>query len=160
MIYLTPGVIDDYVKTFEQLKELQDLPMSVTIVKIANEQLDESDDFMQMMMDLEQTFVKCNRQYLNVIHFEDYRKKLSKFRDILAKKIPFLAQNYLENNNVFAYDLHGEDYATQKSIQIKLQQVMSDQDEDVQIELARRESMVGLKDYVKKLEFNKGRLKC
>jgi hypothetical protein len=58
LIYITPGVSDDYSKTFNYLNEARDLPMSVTVIKVKNQQLTESDDFMLMQMELEGTFQK------------------------------------------------------------------------------------------------------
>ena len=61
----------------------------------------------------------------------------------------------MENNNIFAFDLKGEDYATQKAIEMKVKEAMKNKDSELQIEIASRESMIGIKEYVKSYELRK-----
>lgn len=53
-------------------------------------------------------------------------------------------QSYLEANNVFAYDLHKVDYATQKSIEIKLRETIKDKDIETQIAIANSQTLVNI----------------
>ena len=152
LIYITPGVLDDYRETLEWLNDIQNIPMSVTVIKIKNEQLTDSNDIITMITELDSVFQKCDRHYLDFIEFEHYELKKNKFQHEVAKRIPFHIQSYMENNNIFAYNLLGEDYATQKAIEMKVKDAMKDKDVDLQIEIANRESMIGIKEYVKSFE--------
>ena len=118
------------------------------MVKIPNSQIEENDDFLKMMMDLEPVFSKHSRHYLNVIDFQDYYYKHINFCSDLVRFIPQNIQAYLENNNIFAYDIEGDDYGTQKSIQCKLKDSVSNLDDDIRGEVIKRDSMVGLKNYI------------
>lgn len=61
----------------------------------------------------------------------------------------------MEKNNVFAYDLKGNDYGTQKSIEFKLKEALTLKERDLQIAIAKRDSMVGLRDYVNTYQSSK-----
>lgn len=126
--------------------------MSVTVIKIKNEQLTDSNDIITMITELDSVFQKCDRHYLDFIEFEHYELKKNKFQHEVAKRIPFHIQSYMENNNIFAYNLLGEDYATQKAIEMKVKDAMKNKDVNLQIEIANRESMIGIKEYVKSFE--------
>lgn len=147
LIYITPGVSDDYSKTFNYLNEARDLPMSVTVIKVKNQQLTESDDFMLMQMELEGTFQKWERKYLSVAHWEDFENKQGKFRDELSKRTAIHIQNYLEAKNIFAYDLDDNDYANQKAIEFKLKSELNGKDSKIQEALAKRHTLVGIKRF-------------
>ena len=75
LIYITPGVLDDYKETLECLNVIQNIPMSVTVVKIKNEQLRDSNDIITMITELDNVFQKWERYYLDNIEFEDFALK-------------------------------------------------------------------------------------
>ena len=144
LIYLTPGVLDDYPKTLSLMQDLKSLPLSITAIKVFNEQLAGADDLMLMQMRLEEMFTDWDRDYFSVIHFEDFQHRMPKFRDEVVRKIPLHVQSYLEANNVFAYDLDKDDYATQKSIEIKLRETIKDKDIETQIAIANSQTLVNI----------------
>jgi hypothetical protein len=179
LIYVTPGVVDDYDPTIEWLKDIQNLPMSVTILKITNEQLKGADDFMLMEMEIEKgidlrrkqstqmikaSYIevmskskpsKLERNFMGIFHFEDFKTKPVKLREEIAKLIPIQSQMYMENNNVFAYDLNENDYATQKSIEFKLKESLKFKSKSLQMAISKRDTLVGLKEYINTLESKK-----
>jgi len=84
--------------------------MSVTVVKIINSQLVESEDIANMINALKPAVPKlennlnfrgylnntAERQCLELVKLEDFLKKKAVFREELAKRIPFRVQTYLE----------------------------------------------------------------
>jgi len=107
VIYVTPGVLDDFQDTLDCLYSINNLPMSVTVVKISNSQLVETEDFTLMMIELDSAFNKSkmftadkhsylDRQYLDVVNVEDFKGKPVRFQEEIARKIPYHIQNYME----------------------------------------------------------------
>ena len=178
LIYITPGVVDDYDETLKSLKEIENLPMSVTAIKIMNEQLEGADDFMIMQMDIEKgvdlrtrdkKVVKnsyyeimnkskpllIDREFMTVLHYADFTTLSVKFREEIAKIVPVQSQSYMEYNNIFAFDLKDQDYATQKSIEFKLRESLKNKTPYIQEVIAKRQSLVGLKEFIKTIELDK-----
>lgn len=151
LIYVSVGVIDDFQETLEVLKEISDLPLSVTMVRVRNMQMEDTNDPALLIKECAMSFAACERQYLDIIDFEDFKKEgnLGLFEAELVRKIPLHVQKYMEIHNVFAYDIDATDYASRMSIAYKKQQVATSEGMGYSEEVARRQSMVNIKDFIK-----------
>jgi len=153
LIYITPGVIDDFDQTLAAAKEIDDLPMSITVVKIYNEQLKDVNDVEKLAQQLEPELEENQRRYFNYIDFEQLKsaKQLPLFEELLIKDIPVNVKRYMAEKNIFAYDLVGDDYATRIALKYKKQQSLEDSDFQYHSLISSRRSMVGVKDYISEI---------
>lgn len=153
LIYITPGVIDDYEKTIEIMKEIKHLPMWVTVVKIKNDQLKDTNDTFTLLKDLEPELENCDRKFYNYIDYQHYKEnnKLLLLEEELIKEVPTNVQRYFAANNIFAYDLEENDYASRMSIRQKKEQIMTSEGKHFSTEVDCRKSVVGLKEFLREL---------
>lgn len=153
LIYITPGVIDDYEKTIAIMKEIKDLPMWVTVVKIKNDQLKDTNDTLTLFQDMESELESCDRKFYNYIDYQHYKesKNLLLLEEELIKEIPTNVQRYFAANNIFAHDLEENDYASRMSIRQKKEQVRISEGKNFSLEVDSRKSVVGLKEFLREL---------
>lgn len=121
LIYITPGVIDDITNTVETAQMIGELPMSLTIVKINNEQLKDVEDAKNLNDALGPEYRAAERKFFTYLEYDKYKdsNQLDLFEEMLIKDIPMNVKRYLSKNNVFAYDLEGSDFGTRVSIKQK-----------------------------------------
>lgn len=157
LIYITPGVVDDLDKALKAVENIGDLPMSVTVVKIKNDQLKDTNDPLQIEKELQPHFEKYNRKFFNLIDFEGYKQahSLEKFEEDLIREIPDNVRQYMSDHNVFAYDLQGDNYETRITIKQKKEQIMENEGIEFFDEIVRRPSVVHFKEYLKELKKGK-----
>jgi hypothetical protein len=153
LIYLTPGVIDDFDKTLEAAKLIADLPMSVTVVKIPNDQLKDANDVSRLWDELESELKQADRKFFNYLEYDFYKNSdsLSLFEEMLIKDVPINVKRYFSEMNVFAYDLDGEDLATRISVKQKTSETLMEFDRKFHSQFTARKSLVKVKDYLKEL---------
>ena len=94
LIYVSVGVIDDFQETLQGLKEINDLPLTVIMVKVRNMQTEDTNDPAILIKECAQSFAACERKYLEIIDFEPYKKegKLDEFENALVNNIPLHVQ--------------------------------------------------------------------
>uniref|UniRef100_A0A7S3N8N0 Copine C-terminal domain-containing protein n=1 Tax=Euplotes harpa TaxID=151035 RepID=A0A7S3N8N0_9SPIT len=119
LIYITPGLIDDYEKTLSTIKEMIGLPMCVTVVKLYNDQLNDTNDTLSLAEDL-----KTSSELSDLYRYIDYQKfkegkALREFEVELIRQVPLNVQRYFAANNTFAFDLEESDYANRMCIRQK-----------------------------------------
>lgn len=120
LVYISVGVIDDFQETLSLLKGISDLPLTVNMIRVRNMQMEDTNDPALLIKECAASFAKCERQYLDIIDFEEYKKKgkLDLFECELVRKIPLHVQKYMEIHNTFAYDIAADDYASRMSVAI------------------------------------------
>lgn len=74
LIYVSVGVIDDYEDTLKIFKGVNDLPLTVIMVRVRNMQTEDTNDPAILTDELAQNFAACERKYLEIIDFEQYKK--------------------------------------------------------------------------------------
>ena len=121
LIVVSAGVIDDFDASYEAVSRAADLPLSVLMVKVGNVQLEDVNDPAEMITRSEELFEECERRYVDIVSFEDFKEggASAAFELELIKRIPDQVQKYMEKNSVFAYDLTAQDYVSRKSVAIK-----------------------------------------
>jgi len=107
LIIISPGVIDDYDKTIQSIKSTLKLPMFITMVKIHNNQLKETNDLLTLKNELDE----YDDSLLNLIDFQFYKddKNLSAFEEEIVKYIPNRVLKYLTDNNISPYAAPNQD---------------------------------------------------
>ena len=106
LVVVTPGVVDDLEASLEAVTRAAELPLSVLIVKVGNVQLDDVNDPAEMLKQSEEKFEECERRYIDLVAYEDYKKEGAEAFELeLIRRIPDQVQKYMEKNRVFAYDL-------------------------------------------------------
>jgi len=154
LIYVSVGVIDDFEQTMKAFKEISDLPLTVIMVRVRNVQLDDTNDPAIMIDECAQSFAACERKYLDIIDFENYKQenKLNDFELELVNKVPLHVQKYMEIHNVFAYDIEATDYASRMSIALKKNQVLVEEGFEYSDMISHRQSVVNIKEFVDDLK--------
>ena len=94
LIYVSVGVIDDFQQTLDRLKEINDLPLTVQMIKVRNMQTEDTNDPAILINEWAQSFAAWERKYLEIIDFEKYKKeqKFSEFESDLVNNIPLHVQ--------------------------------------------------------------------
>lgn len=153
LIYITPGVIDDFDESLKIGRKVGDLPMSVTIVRLKNDQLNDVDDVHKLETEIKPEFSNAERDFINVIEYQKYKdlNKLPLFEEMLIKDIPINVKRYLSLHNIFAYDLDGDDFATRMSLKHKKSQTLDSLGSQFEAQLEKRHSMVKVKEFLKEL---------
>jgi hypothetical protein len=121
LIYITPGVIDDINDTVETAQMIGGLPMSLTIIKLNNEQLEDVNDARNLNDVLGSEYRAADRKFFTYLEYDEYKdnNKLDLFEELLIKDIPMNVKRYLSKNNVFAYELEGADFESRVSVKQK-----------------------------------------
>ncbi|CAI2387430.1 unnamed protein product [Moneuplotes crassus] len=117
LIYITPGVIDDFDKTISMAKCIGDLPMCVTVIQLKNEQLEETNDIKTLSQTLVPEFEEAEREFVNYLDYSKFKnlEDPTIFEEMLVKDIPINVKRYLAKQNVFAYQPDLNDFGTKAS---------------------------------------------
>jgi hypothetical protein len=67
------GCIDDFEQSLNQILRAAHLPVSVKIIKIGASE--EENDSKNLRILSEKTFAECERTYIDILSFENYKKK-------------------------------------------------------------------------------------
>jgi hypothetical protein len=73
MVILMAGVIDDFEDALNQILRAAHLPVSVKIIKIGASQ--EENDSKNLQTLSEKSFAECERNYIDVLSYEIYKKQ-------------------------------------------------------------------------------------
>ena len=82
------GVSDDIAESIEELKELGDLPLSVQMVRVKNQETEQTNDTLTMLQECQPAFIESERTYIDVFNFHDFDGKPGEFEKELVRKIP------------------------------------------------------------------------
>ena len=80
--------------------------MSVTVIQLQNEQLNEANDIKTLSKNLSSEFKEAERDFITYLDYSKYKnlEDSTIFEEMLVKNIPINVKRYLSKQNIFAYE--------------------------------------------------------